>query len=105
METKCYQIFPGYYPEMLEKQGTNLNLSGTYRSEKRLLDLLGKDMEHINSFCCQGKIRTGHALILSQLRLPGLLLILQNKHRAVTSPRNFLHHHSSKPYSHNPKGI
>lgn len=83
METKCYQTSPDYNPERLEKQGTNLNPSRTYRSEKRLLDLLGKDMEHINSFSCQGKVRTGHALILGQLRLPGLLLLLQDKHSLV----------------------
>ena len=58
MQTKGYQTFPGYYPtvEILEKLETKLNLSRTYRSEKRLLNLLGKDMEHINSFCCQGEI-------------------------------------------------
>lgn len=103
METKCYQTFPGYYPDMSEKQGTNLNLSRTYRSEKRLLDLLGKDMEHINSFCCQGKIWAGHALVLSQLRLPGLLLVLQNTHRAhraVALPALSV----TKPHSHSAKG-
>lgn len=53
-----HQTFRRHYPreELLEKLGTKLHLSRTYRSEKRLLNLLGKDMEHINSFCCQGKI-------------------------------------------------
>jgi len=58
METEGYQTFPGYYPilELLQKLETKLHLSRTYRSEKRFLNLLGKDMEHINGFCCQGKI-------------------------------------------------
>lgn len=58
METKGYQTFTGYYPTagMLEKPETKISLSRTYRSEKRLLNLLGKDVEHIHSFRCQGKI-------------------------------------------------
>lgn len=48
----------------------------THRSEERLLDLLGEDMEHVHGFCRQGKIGAGHALVLSELGLTGLLLIL-----------------------------
>lgn len=35
-------------------------------------------MEHVHGFSRQGEIGTGNTLVLSKLRLPGLLLILGN---------------------------
>lgn len=49
----------------------------THRPEERLLNLLGEDVEHFNRLCGQGQIGAGHPLILSQLRLPTLLLLLK----------------------------
>lgn len=50
-------------------------LSSTHWSEERLLDLLREDMEHVHGFCGQGKIGARNTLVLSKLRLTGLLLI------------------------------
>lgn len=60
------------------KDNTSTPVS-THRPQERLLHLLGEEMEHVHGFGGQGKIRTGNTLILSELRLPGLLLILGNK--------------------------
>lgn len=56
----------------------------TYRPEERLLNLLGEDVEHINSLSGQGKIGARNPLVLSQLGLAALLLLLKRWHRNMT---------------------
>lgn len=53
--------------------------SGTHGPEEGLLDLLGKDVEHVNSLCGQGQVGARHPLVLGQLGLAALLLLLREK--------------------------
>lgn len=55
--------------------------SGTHGPEEGLLDLLGKDVEHVNSLCGQGQVGARHPLVLGQLGLAALLLLLREKWR------------------------
>lgn len=57
----------------------------TYRPEERLLDLFGKDVEHVNRLRCQRQIGARNTLILSQLGLAALLLLLKGKHTSCST--------------------
>lgn len=63
---------------------TGAALQNTHRPEERLLDLLGKNVEHVNRLSSQGKIGARNPLVLSQLGLAALLLLLKCWHRNLT---------------------
>lgn len=85
----------GFQQLYFSYEGQNLNVEpqrqsehpevSTHRSEKWLLDLLGEDMEHVHGFCRQGEIGARDTLVLSELRLTGLLLVLRKVSRRQTN--------------------